>query len=251
MVGTELCNQEQRNFYGKLVPHLSKISDVMKLFLAIICFNTFLNHFSDAWCSHVKCKRLKPLSLIGSETLSEISNSDVIHTAADSAIQSFNYGVQSRFLSMTGMFVGNILAGIFVKFVADIIQKAVSERKGVVDIDSKPVKKQINLESWLQLAICVFIDVVGDSSFLIPGLGELEDVVWAPISAYALSKLFGSNTVTSIDFVKEILPGLDVVPVASLAWLLQNVYPESPITKALGINVPEQRDNRDKLSNSP
>jgi hypothetical protein len=40
--------------------------------------------------------------------------------------------------------------------------------------------------AWIKLVICIGVDLVGDSSFLFPGVGETEDIVWAPIGALIL-----------------------------------------------------------------
>jgi hypothetical protein len=96
----------------------------------------------------------------------------------------------------------------------------------------------IPLSGYAKLLLCLAIDLGSDVSFLIPGIGEAEDVAWAPISAYALNLIFGSNVVSGLEFVKEILPGTDILPLATLAWLLQNVFVESPLTGALGLQRP-------------
>ena len=66
-------------------------------------------------------------------------------------------------------------------------------------------------------------------------------MAWAPLSAYLLKQILGSNSVASIDFIKEILPGTDLIPVASIAWLLKNVYPQSPLTRLLGLEPKEEK----------
>ena len=40
----------------------------------------------------------------------------------------------------------------------------------------------------------------------------------------------------ALQLFKEIVPGTDILPVASLAFLLANVYPETALAKALGLN---------------
>ena len=85
------------------------------------------------------------------------------------------------------------------------------------------------------------IDLGGDVSFLLPGVGELEDAAWAPISSIALAYLFGSNTIAGIDFAKEILPFTDILPVATIAWLLQNVYYDSSLSGWLGLSVTKDK----------
>ncbi len=86
-----------------------------------------------------------------------------------------------------------------------------------------------------KLYLCIFIDLLGDGSFLLPGIGESEDILWAPVSAFIVARLFESQALGTIDFVKELLPFSDAVPVATLAWLIQNVYPDSPVASILGL----------------
>lgn len=82
------------------------------------------------------------------------------------------------------------------------------------------------------LGLSLAIDLVGNGSFL---LGESSDVVWAPCSAVLVGILFGSAPLGLLNFFKEALPLLDVIPLATFAWLLVYVYPESTAAKALGL----------------
>jgi hypothetical protein len=59
---------------------------------------------------------------------------------------------------------------------------------------------------------------------------------WAPLSALAVSVLFKSRAVGAVDFVKEALPFSDVLPVATLSWALKYLYPDSKLTKLLGLS---------------
>jgi hypothetical protein len=68
-----------------------------------------------------------------------------------------------------------------------------------------------------KLFICLAIDVIGASSELVPILGELTDVVYAPIAATVLRSLYGgSNVVFALEFAEEILPFTDILPLATL-----------------------------------
>ena len=62
-----------------------------------------------------------------------------------------------------------------------------------------------------------------------------HDLVWAPVCFLLLREIFGSNTVAAIGALKEVLPFTDVLPVASLAWLLRYGFPDSSWSRALGI----------------
>ena len=104
------------------------------------------------------------------------------------------------------------------------------------DNDNKLKTKSIPVEAWGKLIICIAIDFLGDASYVIPGIGELEDVAWAPLSAFLLSKLFNNNVLTSFEFIKEVLPGTDIIPVATISWLLQYVFSDTFISNSLQLS---------------
>jgi hypothetical protein len=74
---------------------------------------------------------------------------------------------------------------------------------------------------WVKLACSLVIDAVGYGSFLLPGLGESTDAGWAPISAILVQALYSSRLLSSLDFVKELLPFTDILPIASIGWCLE------------------------------
>lgn len=86
------------------------------------------------------------------------------------------------------------------------------------------------------LALSLLFDSLGFVSFFIPGIGEFSDVVWAPLSAYLMTKLYkgkGGKVAAAISFVEEALPFMDVVPTFSIMWLYTYVVnPKKSITKA-------------------
>jgi hypothetical protein len=41
--------------------------------------------------------------------------------------------------------------------------------------------------------LSVLIDLIGMSSYALPGVGELGDLGWAPISALLIYKLYGNS----------------------------------------------------------
>ena len=72
------------------------------------------------------------------------------------------------------------------------------------------------------LLICVLMDVLGYASYAIPGLGELSDVVFAPISAIIFYKMFGGSKGAFgaiFNFAEEILPFTDFIPSFTIMWI--------------------------------
>ena len=72
------------------------------------------------------------------------------------------------------------------------------------------------------LAACVLMDILGYATYSIPLIGELADIVWAPISAFIFFRMFGGWKGAFggvFAFVEELLPGFDFIPTFTLAWL--------------------------------
>lgn len=74
------------------------------------------------------------------------------------------------------------------------------------------------------IGICVLMDMIGMASYLLPGIGETFDLVWAPVSGYMFYKLFGGRLGLIggvLDFLEEILPFTDVIPSFTIAWFIR------------------------------
>jgi len=97
------------------------------------------------------------------------------------------------------------------------------------DVSGK--SQQIDLQ---KLAICLAIDVLGTSSELLPIIGELTDVIYAPIAATLLRNLYGgSNVIFLLEFGEEILPFTDILPLATICWVVDTFAPESGLARLL------------------
>lgn len=75
------------------------------------------------------------------------------------------------------------------------------------------------------LSLCILLDMIGMSSYLLPFLGEVTDVIWAPISAITFYFLFGRKRFglrgAVFSFIEEILPGLDFIPTFTIAHFVR------------------------------
>jgi hypothetical protein len=69
------------------------------------------------------------------------------------------------------------------------------------------------------LIFCVIMDVLGYATYAIPGIGELGDIVFAPISAIIFYFMFGSWKGALFNFTEEILPGTDFIPSFTIMWV--------------------------------
>jgi hypothetical protein len=90
------------------------------------------------------------------------------------------------------------------------------------------------------LALCVAMDLVGMVSFALPALGELADVVWAPISAMIFYRMFGGRVGLIggvLNFAEEIIPFTDFIPSFTIAWFVRKYQME----KSISVKQPVQR----------
>jgi len=72
---------------------------------------------------------------------------------------------------------------------------------------------------------CILMDVIGYATYAIPFLGEIGDVIWAPVSAIIFYLSFGGRkgAIGGIfNFVEELSPGLDFIPSFTIMWLWQS-----------------------------
>ena len=78
------------------------------------------------------------------------------------------------------------------------------------------------MKSKPSLILCIFMDIVGYLTYLLPIVGEWGDIIWAPISAFVFYKIFGGNTGkigALISFAEEILPFIDFIPTFTIAYI--------------------------------
>ncbi|MFH6603729.1 hypothetical protein ACEZ3G_09600 [Maribacter algicola] len=82
-------------------------------------------------------------------------------------------------------------------------------------------------EKIKKLLLGLLFDAIGLLSFTIPLVGEFSDIVWAPLSAWLMTKMYRGKIGQAagvITFVEEIIPGLDVIPTFTIMWLYTYVF---------------------------
>ncbi len=76
------------------------------------------------------------------------------------------------------------------------------------------------------LGLSILFDAIGMVSFTIPIIGEFSDLIWAPISALLIYKMY-KGTVGKIggmvSFFEELMPGLDFIPTFTLTWIYKYI----------------------------
>lgn len=87
------------------------------------------------------------------------------------------------------------------------------------------------------LILSIVLDLIGMATFLIPFLGEFLDVLWAPISAYLMTRIYKgiSGKVAGVfDFMEELFPFTDFIPTYTLMWIYTYIIKKNDQMK--GVN---------------
>lgn len=77
------------------------------------------------------------------------------------------------------------------------------------------------------LFLGLLLDALGMASYFIPGIGAFLDIIWAPISAWAMTRMYkgrAGQTAGAITFIEELMPGLDILPTFTLMWFYTYVF---------------------------
>ena len=70
-----------------------------------------------------------------------------------------------------------------------------------------------------KLALSILFDAIGFVTFI--------DIIWAPASAYLMTKMYDGKKGKIggvISFIEEIIPGLDIIPTFTIMWLYTYVF---------------------------
>lgn len=94
-------------------------------------------------------------------------------------------------------------------------------------------KRRVIQPDFAKLLVCLAVDVIGTSSELFPFVGEISDIVWAPIAGLILRSLYGSNILFVLELSEEILPFTDILPLCTLCWVIETFFGDTNIAKLL------------------
>jgi hypothetical protein len=73
-----------------------------------------------------------------------------------------------------------------------------------------------------KLVLGILFDAIGMVSFVIPGIGEFADVVWAPLAGFLMTKMYEGRVgkvAGVLTFLEEIIPFTDIIPSFTITWI--------------------------------
>ncbi|WP_282050766.1 hypothetical protein [Maribacter aquivivus] len=82
-------------------------------------------------------------------------------------------------------------------------------------------------KKYKQLLMGLLFDGIGMLSFVIPFVGEFSDIVWAPLVAWLMTRMYKGKVGQAagvFTFLEEIIPGFDIIPSFTLMWLYTYVF---------------------------
>ncbi|MFS4455551.1 hypothetical protein [Maribacter sp. 2304DJ31-5] len=77
------------------------------------------------------------------------------------------------------------------------------------------------------LLLGILFDAIGMLSFVIPFIGDFSDIIWAPLSAWLMTRMYKGKIGQAaglVTFIEEIVPGLDIIPSFTLMWFYTYVF---------------------------
>ncbi|MER3373666.1 MAG: hypothetical protein RIM83_03430 [Allomuricauda sp.] len=87
---------------------------------------------------------------------------------------------------------------------------------------------------YRNLLLGLLFDGIGMLSFMIPGIGEFSDVIWAPIAGWLMTRLYKGRVGQAaglIAFAEELIPGMDIIPTFTLTWIYTYVLNKKKSSK--------------------
>jgi hypothetical protein len=95
---------------------------------------------------------------------------------------------------------------------------------------SSDIEKAYQREKTIKLIASIAFDVVGMLTFLVPGAGEMADLIWAPIAGVANFIMFRGITGAAGGvgtFLEEAMPGADWIPSFTITWGIKYLIREN------------------------
>ena len=91
------------------------------------------------------------------------------------------------------------------------------------------VLKEFNSRKNIHLGISITLDILGMVTYLLPGLGEIGDIIFAPIYGLAIFIMYRRRIISAAlggvtGTIEELIPGVDVIPTATIMWIYTYIF---------------------------
>lgn len=85
----------------------------------------------------------------------------------------------------------------------------------------------------------LLLDGLGMVSYLIPGIGEFSDIIWAPIAGWLMTRIYKGKVGQAAGifaFIEELIPGLDMIPSFTIMWFYTYIFRGAKEPKVINID---------------
>lgn len=90
------------------------------------------------------------------------------------------------------------------------------------------------------LVTSLLLDGIGMATIAIPVIGPFLDLLWAPVAARLMSRMYPGKKgklASIIVFIEEVLPVTDIVPTFTLMWLYTRVLDSKKETQVVQVKA--------------
>ncbi|WP_062058011.1 hypothetical protein [Aquimarina longa] len=95
-------------------------------------------------------------------------------------------------------------------------------------------------DKYKKLGLSLLFDGLGMLTYVIPGILEFADVIWAPLAAWLMTKMYKGNVGKAagvFTLVEEALPGLDVIPTFTIMWVYTYVFKKENVKDTIEVDA--------------
>jgi len=99
---------------------------------------------------------------------------------------------------------------------------------------------QIKNKKYQTLLLGLLFDGIGMLSFAVPFIGDFSAIIWAPLAAWLMTRLYKGKVGKAagvFTFIEEIMPGLDVVPTFTIMWVYTYIFKGSKKGRIIEIDT--------------
>lgn len=90
-----------------------------------------------------------------------------------------------------------------------------------------------------KLLLGLLLDAIGMLSYIVPGIGEFLDIIWAPIAGWLMSRMYKGKigqAAAVVTFIEEMVPGLDFIPSFTIMWFYTYIFKASKTDRLADIH---------------
>ncbi|WP_435355749.1 hypothetical protein [Emticicia sp. SJ17W-69] len=83
--------------------------------------------------------------------------------------------------------------------------------------------KKFKEKKNFDLLASIIIDAIGMATFIVPALGEVADLIIAPIISILIYAVHRTTFGAIAGFLEEIIPFTDIIPTATIIWFYRYI----------------------------